>query len=139
MKIVDSRLPTLIQLSLKTRLLLLREPLNLLSLVTRRRILFGISGVVLRLLLIVVAFCMSRGIHLLAPWLQIPTEGSSLEHIYTRNCYCSFALLRPRKLCSVLFPLVVDSMADEDSRGKRAAEEIPEENMPVSQRLRRMR
>jgi len=30
-------------------------------------------------------------------------------------------------------------MAGEDSQGKRAAEEIPEEDMPVSQRLRRMR
>ena len=104
MKIVDSRLPSLIQLSLKTRLLLLREPLNLLSLVTRRRILFGISGVVLRLLLIVVAFCMSRGVHLFAPWLQIPAEGSGLEHIYTCNHSCYFAPLRPRRLCSSFLP-----------------------------------
>ena len=89
----------------------------------------------LRLLLIVVAFCMSRGIHLFAPWLQIPAEGSGLEHIYTCNRSYSFALLRPLKLCSILFPLLVDSIADEDSRGKRAAGEIPEEDMPVNQRL----
>ena len=93
----------------------------------------------LRLLLIVVAFCMSQGVHLLAPWLQIPAEVSGLEHIYTRNRSYSFALLRPHKLCSILFPLLVDSMAGEDSRGKRAAEEILEENMLVNQRLRRMR
>ena len=91
----------------------------------------------LRLLLIVVAFCTSRGIHLLAPWLQI--HGSSLEHIYTHNRSYSFTLLCPHKLCSILFPLLVDSMAGEDSRGKRAAEEILEENMLVNQRLRRMR
>jgi len=30
-------------------------------------------------------------------------------------------------------------MAGEDNRGKRAAEEIPEENMPMNQRFRRMR
>ena len=139
MKIADSRLLSLIQLSLKTRPLLLREPFNLLSLVTRRRILFGISEVALYLLLIAVAFCMSQGVHLLAPWLQIPAEGSSLEHNYTCNRSCSFALLHPCKLCSILFPLLVDSMVGEDSRGKRAAEGILEENMPANQRLRRMR
>ena len=55
-------------------------------------ILLGISGVVLRLLLIAVAFCTSRDVHHLASWLQIPAEGSGLEHIHTRNCSCSFAL-----------------------------------------------
>ena len=138
MKIADSRLLTLIRLSLKIRPLL-REPLDLLPSVTKCCILFGISEVALRLLLIAVAFCMSRGIHLLAPWLQIPVEGSGLEHIYTRNRSYSFALLRPRKLYSIPFPFLVDSMAGEDNGGKRAAKEILEEDMPVNQRLRHMR
>ena len=34
---------------------------------------------------------------------------------------------------------LINPMASEDNRGKRAAEEIPEENMPMNQRLRRMR
>ena len=102
------------------------------------RILFGINGVALCLLLIAVAFYMSRGIHLLALWLQIPAEDFGLEHIYIRNCSCSFALLCPHKLCSGLLPLLVDPinfMAGEDNRGKRAAEEISEEDMSVNQRL----
>ena len=66
----------------------------------QRRILFGISEVALHLLLIVVAFSTSRYVHHLASWLQIPAEGSGLEHIYTRNYSYSFALLRPRKLYS---------------------------------------
>ena len=76
---------------------LLREPFDLLSLVTWRRILFGISEAALHLLLIVVAFCTSRGVHLFAPWLQIPAEGYGLERIYIRNRSCSFALLHPSK------------------------------------------
>ena len=128
MKIADSRLLTLIRLSLKIRPLL-REPLDLLPSVTKCCILFGISEVALRLLLIVVAFCMSQGVHHFAPWLKILAEGSDLEHIYIRNCSYSFAFLRPRKLYSGLLPLLVDPinfMAGEDNRGKRAAEEIPE-------------
>jgi len=30
-------------------------------------------------------------------------------------------------------------MAGEENRGKRVVEEVPEENMPMNQRLRRMR
>ena len=41
-------------------------------------ILFGISEVALHLLLIVVAFCMSRDFYHLASWLQIPAEGSGV-------------------------------------------------------------
>ena len=70
----------------------------------QRRILFGISGVALHLLLIAVAFCTSRDVHHLVPWLQIPAEGSSLEHIYTCNHSCSFALLCPCKLYSSFLP-----------------------------------
>ena len=51
----------------------------------QRCILFGISEVALRLLLIAVAFCMSRGIHHHASWLQILAECFGLEHIYTRK------------------------------------------------------
>ena len=93
----DPRLLILIQLSLKTWPSL-SEPLDLLSLITQRHILFGLDEVALRLLLIVVAFCASRGIHLFASCLQIPADGFSLEHISTRNC--SFALLRLLKPCS---------------------------------------
>ena len=102
------------------------------------RILFDISAVALHLLLIAVAFCTSRDVHHLALWLQIPAEGSGLEHIYTRNCSCSIKLLRPHKLYSNFLPLIVDSfnpMAGEDNRGKHVAEEVLEEDMPVSQRL----
>ena len=70
------------------------------------RIPFDISEVALRLLLIVVAFCTSRGVHLFASWLQISGEGSGLEHIYTCNRFYSFALLHPCKLCSILFPFL---------------------------------
>ena len=70
----------------------------------QHRILFGISVVALRLLIIAVAFRTSRDIHHLASWLQIPAEGSGLEHIYTRNCSCSFALLRLHKPCSSFLP-----------------------------------
>ena len=89
---VDPRL--LIQSSLKTWLLL-REPFDFLSSIAQCRIPIGISEVALRLPLIVVAFCASRGIHLFASslqGLQIPAGGFSLEHISTRNS--SFALLR---------------------------------------------
>ena len=65
---------------------------------------FDISEVALRLLLIVVAFCMSQDINHLASWLQIPTGSSGLEHIYTRNCSYSFALLCPCKLYSSFLP-----------------------------------
>ena len=58
------------------------------------RILFCISEVALRLLLTGVTFCTSRDVHHVASWLQIPAEGSGLEHIYTCNRSCSFALLR---------------------------------------------
>ena len=61
-------------------------------------ILFSISQVTLRLLLIVVSFCTSQDIYHLALWLQILAEGSGLEHIYTCNRSYSFALLCPRKL-----------------------------------------
>ena len=100
MEIADPKLLTLIRLSLKTRPLLRKTPQS--SVLSR--ILFGISAVALCLLLIAVAFCTSRDVHHLASWLQIPTEGSSLEHIYTRNYSCSFALLRPCKLCSSFLP-----------------------------------
>ena len=55
------------------------------------RILFGINGVTLCLLLIAVAFCTSQGVRLFASCLQIPAEGFGLEHISIRNC--SFTLL----------------------------------------------
>ena len=63
-------------------------------------ILLGISEVVLRLLLIAVAFCTSQDIHHFASWLQIPAEVSGLEHICTCNRSCSFALLCLPKPCS---------------------------------------
>ena len=85
----DPRL--LIQSSLKTRLLL-REPFDFLPSGAQCRIPIGISEVALRLLLIMVAFCVSRSICLFISCLQIPDEGFGLEHISTRNC--SFALLR---------------------------------------------
>ena len=66
----------------------------------QRCILFSISEVALHLLLIAVAFCTSRDIYHLALWIQIPAEGFGLEHIYTRNCSCSFALLCLHKPCS---------------------------------------
>ena len=87
-------------------------------------------------------FVLPRGVYLFALWLQIPAEGSGLEHIYIRNRSYSSAFLHPRKLYSGLLPLLVDPinfMAGEDNRGKRAAEEVPEENMPVNQRLGRIR
>ena len=43
---------------------------------------------------------------------------------------------------AVFFPLLVDPInpkAGEDNRGKHAVEEIPEEDMPMNQRLRHMR
>ena len=43
---------------------------------------------------------------------------------------------------AVFFPLFVDPinpMAGEDNRGKRAAEEVLKENLPMSQRLHHMR
>ena len=43
---------------------------------------------------------------------------------------------------AVFFPLFVDPinlMAGEDNQGKRAVEEVPEENLPMSQHLHRMR
>ena len=104
MKIADFRLLTFTRLSLETQPLS-RKPLNLLFL---SRIFFGISAVVLHLVLIAVAFCTSRDVHHLASWLQIPVEGSGLEHIYTCNCSCSFALLRPCKLGSSFLPLLID-------------------------------
>ena len=104
MEIANSKLSSLIQLSPKTQPLLLREPFDLLSLVTWRHILFGISEVVIHLLLITVAFCTSRGVHVFALWLQIPAKGSGLEHIYTCNRSYSFAPLRPRRLCSGFLP-----------------------------------
>ena len=58
----------------------------------------GISEVVLRLLLIAVAFYTPRGACLFASGPQIPTGGFGLEHISTHNC--SFALLRLPKPCS---------------------------------------
>ena len=79
------------------------------------RILFCISEVALRLLLTGVTFCTSRDVHHVASWLQIPAEGSGLEHIYTRNCSYSFALLRPYKLCSGLnldFSAIADPSVD---------------------------
>ena len=106
------------------------------------RILFGISEVALCLLLIVVAFCTSRDVHHLGSWLQILAECSGLEHIYTGNCCCSFALPTFTNPIAVFFPLFIDPinlMVGEDNWGKHAAEEVLEENLPMSQRLRRMR
>ena len=103
LKIANSRLPILIQLSLKTRPLL-REPFDFLPSVAQRRILIDISEAMLRPLLIVVAFCTSRGVHLFASWLQILAEGSGLEHIYTCNRSCSFALLRLHNPIAVFSP-----------------------------------
>ena len=97
------RLLTLIRLSLKTQPLL-REPLQYSILSYQWGILFGISEVVLCLLLIVDAFCMSQDVHHLASWLQIPAEGSSLEHIYTRNRSYSSTLLHPCKPYSSFLP-----------------------------------
>ena len=89
--------------SLKTRLSL-REPFDFLPLVTQRRTPIGTSEVALRLLLIVVAFYMSRGIRLFASGPQIPASGFGLEHIST--CNCSFALLRlPKPYSSFPSPL----------------------------------
>ena len=90
----DPRLLILIQLSLKTRPSLSKS-FNLLPSIAQRRILIGISEVVLHLLLIAVAFCATQCIRIFASCLQIPAEGFSLEHISTRNC--SFALLRLSK------------------------------------------
>lgn len=70
----------------------------------QRCILFGISEVASRLLLIAVIFYTSQDIYHLISWLQISAEGSDLEHIYPCNCSCSFALLCPRKLCSGFLP-----------------------------------
>jgi len=70
----------------------------------QRRILFGISEAALHLLLIAVAFCMSRDVHHLASWLQIPAECFGLEHVYTHNCSCSFALLHLHKPYSSFLP-----------------------------------
>ena len=103
MKIADSRHLTLIQLSLKTWPLL-REPPQPSIFSYQCRILFSISAVALHLLLIAVAFCTSRDICHLTLWLQIPAKGSGLEHIYTCNCSCSFALLHPCKHCSGFLP-----------------------------------
>ena len=58
----------------------------------QRRTPIGISEVALHLLLIAVAFYMSRGVRLFASGPHIPAGGFGLEHISTRNC--SFALLR---------------------------------------------
>ena len=95
----------------------------------------------LHLPLIAVAFYMSRGARPFASGLQIPVGGFGLEYILTRNCFS--ALLHLSKPCSgSLFPFHRSnrsSMADEDNRGKRAVEEIPEESMLMNQRLRRMR
>ena len=95
----------------------------------------------LRLPLIVVAFYASRGARPFASGLQIPVGGFGLEYIFTRNCFST--LLRPSKPYSgSLSPFHRSnrsSMAGEDNQGKRAVEEIPEENMPMNQRLQRMR
>ena len=84
----------------------------------QRRILFSISEVALHLLLIAVAFCTSRDIYHLALWIQIPAEGFGLEHIYTCNCSCSFALLRPHKLCSGFLSLFHRSNRPYGRRGQ---------------------
>ena len=84
----DPRL--LIQSNLKTWLLL-REPFNFLPLVAQRRTPIGISEVALRLPLIAIAFCASRGIRLFASGLQIPASGFGLEYVPT--CNCSLVLL----------------------------------------------
>ena len=98
----DPRLLILIQLSLKTRPPL-NESFNPLPSVAQRRILIGTSEVVLRLLLIVVAFCASWGVRLFTSCLQIPVEGFDLEHISIRNC--SFTLLRlPKPYSGFLSP-----------------------------------
>ena len=109
--------------------------------VAQRCIPIGISEVALRLPLIVVAFYTSRGARPFASGLQIPVGGFGLEYILTRNCFS--ALLRLTKPYSgSLSPFCRSnrsSMAGEDNRGKRVAEEIPEESMPMNQCLRRMR
>ena len=119
----------------------IKRALDLLSSVIWCRILFDIGEAALRLLLIAVAFCASRGVRPFASCLQIPADDFRLEHISIRNC--SFALLRLPKPCSGLsFSLSqIQSffMASEDNRGKRAAEETLEENIPMNQCLRRMR
>ena len=117
MKIADFRLQTLIRLSLKTWPLL-REPLDLLSLVTQRRILFSISEVTLRLLLIAVAFCMSQGVHPFVPWLQIPAEGSGLKHIYTNNCSAPSHFSALVDSIAVFFPFLVDPTKPHGQRGQ---------------------
>ena len=101
MKTADSILPILIQLSMKTWLLL-REPFNFLPSVAQRRILIGINKVALRLLLIVVAFCAPRGVCLFASCLQIPVEGFGLKHISIHSC--SFALFHLPKPYSGFLP-----------------------------------
>ena len=117
MKIADSRLPILIQLSLKTRPLL-REPFDLPPLVVNRRIFFSISEVALHLLLIMVAFSSSRGVHLLAPWLQIPAEGSSLENICTRNYSAPLHFSALVDSVAVFFPFLIDSTKLHGWRGQ---------------------
>ena len=95
----------------------------------------------LRLSLIVVAFYTSRDVCPFALGLQIPASGFGLEYILTRNCFSALLCLS-KPYSGSLSPFRrsnCSSMAGEDNRGKRAAEEIPEESMPMNQRLRRMR
>ena len=100
----------------------------------------GISEVVLRLPLIVIAFHTSRGTRPFASGLQIPVGGFGLEYILTRNCFSALLhLSKPyRSSLSPFHRSNRSSMAGEDNRGKRTVEEIPEDSMPMNQRLRRM-
>ena len=118
----------------------IKRTLRFASLVIWCRILFDIGEVALHLLLIAVAFCPSRGVHLFNPWLQIPAEGSGLEHIYTCNRSYSFALFHPHILCSILPPCRSDQLhgwrgEPWQARGGGGSEG----DMSVNQRLRRMR
>ena len=95
-----------------------RESFDLLSLVTWRHILFGISEVVIHLLLITVAFCTSRGVHVFALWLQIPAKGSGLEHICTHNCSTPSHFSALVDSVAVFFPFLIDSTKLHGWRGQ---------------------
>ena len=91
----------------------------------------------LRLPLIAIAFCMSRGARPFALGLQILVGGFGLEYILTRNCFSALLCLS-KPYSGSLSPFCRSnrsSMAGEDNRGKRAAEEILEESMPMNQCL----
>ena len=92
----------------------------------------------LRLLLIVVAFYTSRGVCLFASGPQIPAGGFGLEHISLVTVPLLFSACQ-NPVVVFLLPFVDLIMAGEDNRGKRAVEEISGEDMPMNQRLRRMR